>query len=418
MKNKCGVPVLLFFFPLLLFTCDYSLTQHASGIPCNPDDHATLDLFVMSRCPYALLAEKEISPFVRENSGRLDLKMHSIAGIDGVHGNDRKAAYTPSAGKVCGGGGDKGYLGFLSLHGRKEVEEDMRQLVIKELYPDAFLDYILLRAEAIEDDWRVSAHRLDIDILLVDELVHDGTGQLLLDRNLQFALEKGVTASPTLYVNGATCPGAITDAALKEVALGNDPVDAVSDPPAGGGKAHHFASSAQGIGSVTASRIGTANPAAVYCREMGYAYRILDEDGQRGACMMPDGTRCDAWDFLQGECGQRYSFCAENGYDIRTLDDGLDPFSREYAACYSKAGRFIGSVSELTGLSQKVTKADSRSSNNDREPIRSGAGDEPPSFDWRNHNGYDWMTPVKNQGGCGSCCSRWVMPASSSLAWM
>jgi len=27
------------------------------------------------------------------------------------------------------------------------------------------------------------------------------------------------------------------------------------------------------------------------------------------------------------------------------------------------------------------------------------------SFDWRNHNGGNWLTPVKSQGGRGSC---WV----------
>ena len=27
----------------------------------------------------------------------------------------------------------------------------------------------------------------------------------------------------------------------------------------------------------------------------------------------------------------------------------------------------------------------------------------PPSWDWRNHKGHNWMTPAKNQGSCGSC---------------
>ena len=29
-------------------------------------------------------------------------------------------------------------------------------------------------------------------------------------------------------------------------------------------------------------------------------------------------------------------------------------------------------------------------------------GDLPPAFDWRNNNG-NWVTPVTNQGNCGSC---------------
>ena len=45
--------------------------------------------------------------------------------------------------------------------------------------------------------------------------------------------------------------------------------------------------------------VGMSNPAAVYCLEMGYEYEIADGPaGQRGVCIFPDGSRCDAWDFL------------------------------------------------------------------------------------------------------------------------
>src|SRR5271157_1690210 len=79
-----------------------------------------------------------------------------------------------------------------------------------------------------------------------------------------------------------------------------------------------------------------ANPSTVYCDEMnreygGYQY-IMQTDAssnEYGICVMPDGTKCDAWDFLNGKCGQDFSYCAKNGYGTTTVLDG----SSEYGAC-------------------------------------------------------------------------------------
>jgi len=39
------------------------------------------------------------------------------------------------------------------------------------------------------------------------------------------------------------------------------------------------------------------------------------------------------------------------------------------------------------------------------------AGPLPTHFDWRQQNGYNWMTPVKSQAGCGSCVAFGVVAA-------
>ena len=155
-------------------------------------------------------------------------------------------------------------------------------------------------------------------------------------------------------------------------------------------------------------KAGSADPAEAYCRALGYDYEIVGtEAGQRGVCVFPDGSRCDAWDFLRGKCGQEHSFCARNGLGIETRDDGRDPFSREYAVCVGRGGAALGSVSELVGLDDLVIRAATRSpERHPTEPAESPVGigvRYPPSFDWRDHDGQDWMTPVRNQGGCGSC---------------
>ncbi|MFO8035687.1 MAG: DUF333 domain-containing protein [Anaerolineales bacterium] len=63
---------------------------------------------------------------------------------------------------------------------------------------------------------------------------------------------------------------------------------------------------------------GMANPASVYCQELGYELEMREtEEGTTGVCIFPDGEECEEWDFLSGRCGQEYSYCTQEGYTLK-----------------------------------------------------------------------------------------------------
>ncbi|MBN1285424.1 MAG: DUF11 domain-containing protein [Anaerolineae bacterium] len=156
-----------------------------------------------------------------------------------------------------------------------------------------------------------------------------------------------------------------------------------------------------------------ANPAAVYCRDMGYQFTIF---GSIGYCAFPNGEQCEAWAFLQGECGQAFSYCAQQGYATETRDDGQNAFSPKYAVCVSDTGEVVGQVTQLFSLSSRATGSGCGGSAQGAFAVPEGrppAEEEdetiaalavPSAFNWRGLNDEnDWLTAVRDQGQCGSC---------------
>jgi putative hemolysin len=96
------------------------------------------------------------------------------------------------------------------------------------------------------------------------------------------------------------------------------------------------------LGCIEQEEQKIANPAAVYCKGLGYEYKIIadSEGGQKGVCVFLDKSECDAWDFFTGKCGKEYTYCEMHGGKIITTTEGCS-FSSECALCVLPNGTKI-----------------------------------------------------------------------------
>ena len=157
-----------------------------------------------------------------------------------------------------------------------------------------------------------------------------------------------------------------------------------------------------------------SDPSATYCENLGYTYEINNTaNGDIGICVISENVKLDAWSFFEGKIGQQYSYCTKKGYSTKTITDGKNAYSEDYAACgIQNNSGFLGflfaktdykSVSDLMNISEDLGDLNSVPvvSSNTKTIITNNS--IPSSFDWRNYSGFDFVTPVKNQGSCGSC---------------
>ena len=142
----------------------------------------TLELFVMSFCPFGVQAEEKIIPIVKAFGDKIDFKLRFIA--------QEKDA--PSAQDITP---------FMSLHGYPEVAENIRQLLIAREYPDRYLDYILCRGKKLDKSWEDCAEKLGIDVAKIQGLFNTQEAEQLFRENIKRSAELGIGVSPTILVD-------------------------------------------------------------------------------------------------------------------------------------------------------------------------------------------------------------------------
>ncbi len=163
----------------------------------------SVDLFVMSFCPYGVQAENAMAPVSGLLGTKTDIKIRYIATVNGDTVDSVK-----------------------SLHGLLEAKEDLRQLCVAKLYPDKFWDYLNLinaqcypiykNATQLESCQKNVTATLGIDNQTIGNCASGSEGMALLKADEAITQNLKVTGSPTLFINGQKYSGQRTPDAYKQ----------------------------------------------------------------------------------------------------------------------------------------------------------------------------------------------------------
>jgi glutaredoxin len=163
----------------------------------------TVDMYVMSFCPYGTQAETVMSPVVDLLKAKADIRIRYITTITGS-----------TADSVD------------SLHGMSEAKEDLQQVCINKYYPEKFWAYLdtfnkecypsWQNATALASCRKNTTEALSIDRAKIDTCAQGAEGLALLKADETASAKDGATASPMLFINGVQYSGARTPDAFKQ----------------------------------------------------------------------------------------------------------------------------------------------------------------------------------------------------------
>ncbi len=150
------------------------------------DEPLSVELYVMSQCPYGVQAEDTLFEAI-QNLGEenFDLKVEYIS-------------------TDLGGGN------FQSLHGEPETKGNIAQLCGKEYSPENYLNMVLCmneNAQTIPSNWESCAENLNMPVDEIRTCYEGNEGNELLVNSIKETAKRGATGSPTIYVDDASYSG-------------------------------------------------------------------------------------------------------------------------------------------------------------------------------------------------------------------
>jgi hypothetical protein len=150
------------------------------SMDCRAETPRTLEVFVMSMCPYGAMALKAIQKVLPAFGKDMKLSVHFIADQNGEE--------------------------FSAMHGQPEVDENIRQLCAARYYGanNKYLDYLYCRYEDYRNpDWQKCATGA-IKADVIKKCAEGEEGKKLFSEDIAIAKALEIGGSPTWVVNGKT----------------------------------------------------------------------------------------------------------------------------------------------------------------------------------------------------------------------
>lgn len=166
---------------------------------CREAKPKTLDMFVMSHCPYGAQAMIAANDVAQHFGKDLTLNVHFIGQVQGDQ--------------------------LSSMHGPTEVEEDLREICAATKYPkdNQFTKYLACRSKDLRNnDWQACAKSSGMDDKVIQKCV-DTEGKELLKKSFQFAESLKIGASPTFLSNNRREFNAVDPASLQKQFCADNP---------------------------------------------------------------------------------------------------------------------------------------------------------------------------------------------------
>lgn len=152
------------------------------------DKKVNMRLYVMSHCPYGTQAENAILPAVQKFGGNVNLDLEFIG--------DNKD------GKLS------------SMHGQKEVDDDLTQVCALDQDKDKTYEFILCRNKNLNADWKTCSDKVGLDTKAIEDCVSGNKGKNLLIASFKKSSDAGATGSPTIYIGDKSYSGSRTETAF------------------------------------------------------------------------------------------------------------------------------------------------------------------------------------------------------------